>query len=90
MKGNAWEKKKKYPEYRLRQYFDREINSRKEQIELIEFQLEQLEILPPGSEIKERDMQAIIDVQVGDSWEDILSGATIVIKDGIIAEIREV
>lgn len=84
------EKKKKYPEYRLRQYFDREINSRKEQIELIEFQLEQLEILPPGSEIKERDMQAIIDVQVGDSWEDILSGATIVIKDGIIAEIREV
>lgn len=84
------EKKKKYPEYRLHEYFDREINRRKEQIELLDFQLEQLDILPPGSEIKERDMQAIVDIEVGDHWEDVLKGATIVVKDGIIAEIREV
>ena len=32
------EKKRKYPEYRLQQYFDREINNRKEKIELLEFQ----------------------------------------------------
>lgn len=83
------EKKRKYPEYRLQQYFDREINNRKEKIELLEFQLEQLEILPPGSEIKEQDMQAIVDVQVGDHWENVLNGVTIVIKDGIITEIRE-
>lgn len=84
------EKSKKFPEYRLRQYFEKEIDERKEKIKLLDFQLEQLEILPLGSELKEREMEAIVEVQEGDSWEKILAGKTIVIKDGIIEEIREV
>lgn len=84
------EKSKKFPEYRLRQYFEKEIDERKEKIKLLDFQLEQLEILPLGSELKEMEMEAIVEVQEGDSWEKILAGKTIVIKDGIIEEIREV
>ena len=84
------EKSKKFPEYRLRQYFEKEIDERKEKIKRLDFQPEQLESLPLGSELKEREMEAIVEVQEGDSWEKILAGKTIVIKDGIIEEIREV
>lgn len=55
---------------------------------LIQFQMEQLEVLELGSEIREREMETIIDVQVGDKWDKSIFDKTIVVKDGIIVEIR--
>ncbi|GLY10511.1 YlqD family protein [Pseudobacillus badius] len=67
-------------------FFQKEMEQRRQKIENIDFQQSQLEMLPLGSELKEKEVQALIDVQVGDRWEE--TEKTIVIKDGIVVEIR--
>lgn len=61
---------------------------RQEKVQLLDFQIEQLHMLPLGSELKEKEVQAIIEVQKGTRWEDIEKGKTIIIRDGIVDEIR--
>ncbi|MCM3569087.1 YlqD family protein [Neobacillus mesonae] len=70
----------------LKKHFEKEIQMRKEKIKLLEFQIEQLHILPIGSELKEKEVQALIDVKIGDVWND--TQPIIVVKDGIIEDIR--
>lgn len=82
------EKEKKYQQHSLKRQFEQEIQRRQEKIKLIDFQLEQLHMLPLGSELKEKEVQAVVDVEVGASWSDISKGRTIVIKDDIVQEIR--
>ncbi|MGE8204108.1 YlqD family protein [Heyndrickxia sp. NPDC080065] len=82
------ERTKKFSPASLKSHFEKEINNRKEKIKLIDFQMEQLNILPLGSEIKEQEVQAIINVAVGDDWEEISSEKMIIVKDGTIIEIR--
>ncbi|RSK27005.1 hypothetical protein EJF36_09035 [Bacillus sp. HMF5848] len=72
----------------VREYFKKEIQDRQEKIDLLEFQMEQLHTLPLGSEIKEQELDAIINVSVGDNWPDLNQAQVIVVKDGIIVEIR--
>lgn len=72
----------------LKKHFDKEIKSRREKIKLLDFQVEQLHILPIGSELKEKEIQALIEVNVGDKWNENLLQPSIIIKDGIIQEIR--
>ncbi|MEH7388763.1 YlqD family protein [Bacillus sp. JJ1503] len=82
------EKSKKFNAANLKKQFEKEIQTRKEKIKLLDFQIEQLHILPLGSELKEKEVNAIIDIEIGDRWEDIQSGKTIIIKDGIVQDIR--
>jgi hypothetical protein len=82
------EKEKKFQQHSLKRQFEQEIQRRQEKIKLIDFQLEQLHMLPLGSELKEKEVQAVVDVEVGASWSDISKGRTIVIKDDIVQEIR--
>ncbi|KRG13498.1 YlqD family protein [Lederbergia galactosidilytica] len=82
------ERNRKYPSGGLKNQFDKEIDLRKERIKMIEFQIEQLEILPLGSELQDQEISALIEVSVGDNWEEKING-TIVVQDGIIIEIRE-
>lgn len=83
------EKSKKFQPETLKKHFEQEIKLHKEKIKLLDFQIEQLHILPLGSEIKETELQGIVEVKVGDQWDEFLSGKTIIVKDGIVAEIRE-
>ncbi|MFZ7946611.1 MULTISPECIES: YlqD family protein [Bacillaceae] len=82
------EKTKNFSPGPLKQQFEKEIQMRKEKIKLIEFQVEQLHILPLGSELKEKEVQALVEVNVGDVWDERQGQRTIIIKDGIIEEIR--
>lgn len=82
------EKSKKYSIASLHEYFDREIDDRKEKLKVLDFQLEQLELLPLGAELKDRDIQGMVEVQIGDNWNDILLGKTIIVKDGVIEAIK--
>lgn len=82
------EKEKKYPQQSLKRQFEQEIQRRQEKIKLLDFQLEQLHMLPLGSELKEKEVQALIDVEVGANWSELTKGRTIVIKDDIVQEIR--
>jgi hypothetical protein len=72
----------------LKTHFEKEIQKREEKQKLLEFQIEQLHMLPLGSELKEKEVQALIDINVGDNWEERLGQPAIIIKDGIITEIR--
>lgn len=83
------EKTKKFQSANLKNHFDKEIHTRQEKLKLLEFQTEQLHMLPIGSELKEKEIQGIVEVNVGDKWEDIVTNRTIIIKDGVVAEIRE-
>ncbi len=82
------ERGKKYSSQKLTTHFEKEVNERMEKIKLVEFQLEQLHILPVGSELRDSEVQGMIDVEVGDNWEEKALSQTIVIEDGIIKEIR--
>ncbi|MCS0787242.1 YlqD family protein [Cytobacillus pseudoceanisediminis] len=82
------EKTKKLHPASLKKHFEKEIQIRQEKVQLLDFQIEQLHMLPLGSELKEKEVQAIIEVQKGTSWEDIEKGKTIIIRDGIVDEIR--
>ncbi|GHH96535.1 YlqD family protein [Neobacillus kokaensis] len=82
------ERTKNFSPTTLKKHFEKEIQMRKEKIKLLEFQIEQLHILPLGSELKEKEVQALIEVKVGDVWNEEAGQPTIVIKDGIIEDIR--
>jgi len=83
------EKTKKFTSSNLLSHFEKEMKTRQEKIKLIEFQIEQLHMLPLGSELKERDIQELVDIHFGDKWEAFSNEKTIIVKDGIITEIRE-
>jgi hypothetical protein len=82
------EKSKKFHQLNLTKQFEKEIHVRVEKIKLIEFQLEQLHILPLESELKEKEVQALVDIQIGDCWSKLTREKTIVIKDDFVVEIR--
>lgn len=83
------ERNRKYEANKVKAQFKKEISERKDKIKQLEFKLDQLDMLPDGSEIKEREVQALVDIQVGDDWDNITNGKTIIVKDGMITEIRE-
>ncbi|WP_164215439.1 YlqD family protein [Virgibacillus sp. YIM 98842] len=67
--------------------FQQEINRRKEKIKLADFKIEQLDMLEMGSEIIEKEMEALVDVSVGSDWKEIMTEGAIVIKDDIVIRI---
>jgi len=82
------EKTKSFSPAALKKHFEKEIQTRKEKIKLVEFQMEQLHILPLGSELNEKEVQALVEIRVGDNWDERMVQSTIIIKDGIVEEIR--
>jgi hypothetical protein len=81
------EKLKKHPSHTLKLHFEKEIDQRIEKVKVIEFQLNQINVLPIGSELNEKELETLVEVNVGDKWEDKQT-KTIVIQDGIVLEIR--
>lgn len=69
-------------------YMDK-IKQREEGLENIKFKVNQLEKLPIGIEIHDGTVQVICKVTVGEAWDEKFQGGEIVIKDGIVHEIRE-
>ena len=71
----------------IRTSFQKEIERRKAKLKSIEFQLEQLEIVPLGTEIKESEVEVILDIKEGDHWDGFVQ--EIIVENGIIKEIRK-
>jgi Tfp pilus assembly protein PilP len=82
------EKAKKYQSSALKSHFEKELQKRHDKEKLYEFQIEQLHMLPLGSELKQKEVQALVEVKVGDNWDEVMDQTIITIKDGIIEEIR--
>lgn len=73
--------------FEIEQRFKYEIKQRKEKITLIEFKIEQLDLLELNSEIIEREIDALIDVSVGMNWDDVMKEQNIIVKDGVVVRI---
>ncbi|MBB6452948.1 hypothetical protein HNQ94_001394 [Salirhabdus euzebyi] len=67
--------------------FQKEIDRRQNKMKWLEYQLEQLDILPIGSEITESEVDELIDIKVGDSWTDLMGDRSIVVEDDIVIRI---
>lgn len=72
----------------LREQIDVEKNNRLQQREQLIQQMQQIQQLELGTEIQNMNVETTIDVKVGDDWTKVLMGAEIIIKDGIVHEIR--
>ncbi|MBT2573380.1 YlqD family protein [Bacillus sp. ISL-51] len=68
--------------------FKKAIEKRQDKIKMIDFQMGQTHTLPLGSEVKEKEIDALLSIEVGDNWHEKTAANTIVIKDGVVIEIR--
>ncbi|WP_078595552.1 YlqD family protein [Evansella clarkii] len=73
----------------LKESFNREVKRRKDRLRQLELKLGQLDEMDLGSELREGTIQMIEQVAEGDNWEEIMKGTEIVIKDGVVHEIRQ-
>ncbi|HJV44116.1 MAG TPA: YlqD family protein [Bacillota bacterium] len=61
---------------------------RREKVIQYKEMLAQLERLPIGSEIEHSSLETEVEVEVGDHWDKLIGKYEIVVKDGIIIEVR--
>lgn len=71
------------------QRFQQEIKNRKEKMKLSDFKLEQLDMLEIGSEITEKEVEALVEVKVGSHWDQIMGETAIIVKDDVVIRIDE-
>lgn len=67
--------------------FQEEIKQRKDKMKAIDFKKEQLELLQIGSEIIEKEVDGLINVQVGANWKEITGKQSIVVEDDVVIRI---
>ena len=71
-----------------RQRIEGERTQREERREQLIAQLSQIQQMDIGSEVPNGTVETSVDVSLGDSWEKVLLGSEIIVKDGVIVEIR--
>lgn len=73
----------------IEERFEQEIKNRKEKIKLLDFKIEQLDELNIGSEIVEDEVEALVEVEVGVNWTQLMKEQAIIIKDDQVIRIEE-
>ena len=86
--NQAYQLRKELQPVSLKAHFEKEMTSRSEKLKLLDYKMEQLDVLPVDSELKEREVQGLVDVEVGSNWEELTKTKTIIVKDGLVIEIR--
>lgn len=66
-----------------------EENTRTQKREEMMQQLSQIQQTEIGAELAQGQVETMVEVRVGDSWGHVLQGQEIIIKDGIVVEIRK-
>ncbi|WP_082234192.1 YlqD family protein [Halobacillus massiliensis] len=77
-----------YEQPDVRQRFVKEISRRQDTMKQIQFQLNQLDLLPVGEELKTDEVETIVELNEGDAYEETVKKREIVIKDGIVIRAR--
>lgn len=72
----------------IRQQVEEQRNQRLEQREQLIQQIQQIQQLELGTELQNMTVETTVEVNVGDDWSKVLMGSEIIIKDGIVHEIR--
>ncbi|GAE24225.1 hypothetical protein JCM9140_137 [Halalkalibacter wakoensis JCM 9140] len=79
----------KHDQQEIRARYMKDIKNREAKASSILFKVKQMETLTEGIELSEGTVSSIIEVRKGDPWPEMHQPAEIVVKDGIIEEIRE-
>ncbi len=79
----------KHEQLALRARYKEEMKQREEKLRTISFKVQQLHKLELGSEISAGTADSIVEVEVGDHWPDLDQKTELIIKNGIVHEIRE-
>lgn len=74
---------------KVEQRFQSEINQRKDRITIIQFKLDQLQELEIGQEIIEKEVDGIVNVEVGMDWKEMEEQTSIVIQDNRVIRIDQ-
>lgn len=69
------------------QKVQKEIQIRMDKQHQLDFKLKQLDSLPLGSELVEKEVDALVEVSIGSKWSKIHKQITIVIEDDVIIRI---
>ncbi|MFD2208802.1 YlqD family protein [Virgibacillus halophilus] len=69
--------------------FQQEIRKRKEKMKLVDFKIEQLDMLETGSEITETEVDALVEVKPGTDWNKVMASSAIIVKDDVVIRIDE-
>lgn len=73
----------------VRERLEQERNNRLQQREQLFQQVQQIQQMELGTEIQNMNVETSVEVKVGDDWGAVLRGAEIIVKDGIVQEIRQ-
>lgn len=81
----------KYPRHKedVKKKFAKERELRQEQLTEEEWKIEQVQKLPIGAEIIEKEVEALVEVEVGMNSKYLTEPAVIIIEDGIVKRIVE-
>lgn len=71
------------------QRIEMERTQRVERREQLIAQLSQIQQMDLDSEVPNGTVETSVDVSVGDPWDKVLQGSEIIVKDGVIVEIRQ-
>ncbi|HLQ95321.1 MAG TPA: YlqD family protein [Pseudogracilibacillus sp.] len=74
---------------KVEQRFQSEINQRKDRMTIIQFKLDQLQELEIGQEIIEKEVDGIVNVEVGMDWKEMEEQTSIVIQDNRVIRIDQ-
>lgn len=67
----------------------KEEKARKDKVKQYTEMLHQLSLLPDESEIIHSQLEGEVEVSIGDHWDKLIGKSEIVVRDGIVIEIRE-
>lgn len=73
----------------VRQQLENERRVREQRREELFRQMQQIQQLELGTEIQNMTVETVVDVKPGDDWTKVLLGAEIILKDGIVVELRQ-
>ena len=79
--------KKGHSKKEIARRFQQEIQKRQDKMDVLDFKIEQLDTLEIGQEIVQREVEALVEVEVGTDWEALMDQQAIIIKDGICVRI---
>lgn len=73
----------------VRMQVENEKNIREQRREELFQQMQQVQQLELGTELQNMTVETVVHVNPGDDWNRILQGSEIIVRDGIVVEIRQ-
>ncbi|GLV14641.1 hypothetical protein Heshes_23250 [Alicyclobacillus hesperidum] len=73
----------------VRQQVENEKRVREQRREELFQQMQQFQQMELGTEIQNMTVETMVEVKPGDDWTKVLLGSEIIVRDGIVVEIRQ-